>query len=218
MATLSTRRPKTTLLGLPAEIRNEIFRLAVISSTPFFASMAHSKRIPYPLPPNLARVSRQARREAIPIFYGANPFKFEQQHQAEDWSELLSAHISGAAEHLTKIIISNCFCASHLRQRYPNAMDMLLSLDSNRLLSIDYLGMFRRRFCTCESEEQARKIIRQPNVPLSRALVWFAANISKFRDRFRCQYHLGEFKWRTASCGCGSQERRLKDIQTLRSN
>ena len=114
------------------------------------------------------------------------------------------------------LLFQTVFALSHLRQRYPSAMDMLLSLDSNRLVSIDYLGMFTRGFCTCESEEQARKIIRQANIPLRRALIWLAANISKLKDGFGCQYHLGEFKWRTVSCGCGSPEIRLKDMQTLR--
>ena len=216
MATAPIKCSKPTLLGLPAEIRNEIFKLALVSSTPLFASIRQRKRLPYPLPPNLARVSRQARHEAIPIYFGANTFRFEQPHQAGNWYELLSAHRGGPPQHIRKIIISNCYCCSHLRQRYPSEMDMLLSLDRTRLISIDYLGRVTRGSCTCKLEEQARKIIHQAEVPLNRALVWFAANLSKRKDGLECQYHLRREKERVASCGCGSWEQRMNGTQAPR--
>lgn len=72
------------LVALPAELRNEIFRLAVTQERPiafnflpnepgfYYDESAPSERLVGPEQPALSKTSRQLRREVLPIFYGVN--------------------------------------------------------------------------------------------------------------------------------------------------
>lgn len=82
--------PRTSLLGLPAEIRNMVFQLAVVSSKPLTALVAqdlkmvatdtgskevYSSKI-WPTQPALAFANHQTKDEVLPIFYSMNSFYF----------------------------------------------------------------------------------------------------------------------------------------------
>jgi hypothetical protein len=78
MASKSRAGNKLTLFTLPPEIRNQIFTLAVVDEYPLLATIrSHGfQSYAYSLPPSLAKVCQQARKEAISLFYGANTFDF----------------------------------------------------------------------------------------------------------------------------------------------
>ena len=73
----SRKEPKQHLLGLPAELREQIFIYAVSSKKPVVTFRLDSyQRDSYQeaVQPSITRVSRQVRREALPLFYDANEF------------------------------------------------------------------------------------------------------------------------------------------------
>ncbi|CAK4033253.1 Hypothetical predicted protein [Lecanosticta acicola] len=83
----SPRDPSLTLLGLPAEIRNAIWSLIVLSDKPI---EAHVREIcplkkkrnrvlmrALPREPLVSAVNRQIRKESLSLFYGSNAFVFE---------------------------------------------------------------------------------------------------------------------------------------------
>ncbi|KAK4990706.1 hypothetical protein LTR66_006747, partial [Elasticomyces elasticus] len=78
-------------LDLPAELRNLIYELVLISDQPITTNFAGSRRdhgssaaAEYSLmPPPLAAVNKQIREEALPIHYGMNVFEFR-----NSWSGL----------------------------------------------------------------------------------------------------------------------------------
>ena len=65
------------LLDLPAELRHKIYGFAVASKRAF--------SILRPVVPALSHVSRQLRRETLPIFHGGNRFSF---HMTSGWEDL----------------------------------------------------------------------------------------------------------------------------------
>lgn len=92
---------KSSLLNLPAELRNEIYSLALISDALLETSTqyqlierrgsfgAYYMRISLRVP-SLLQTSRQIRAETLAIFYGANTFKFHTHRPRRlDVSELL---------------------------------------------------------------------------------------------------------------------------------
>lgn len=70
------------LLSLPAELRELIYRFALISETAIDINSFCRKRVEYISPilqvnvcePSLLRTSRQIREEGLPVFYGENCF------------------------------------------------------------------------------------------------------------------------------------------------
>ena len=60
--------PRASLPGLPAELCNRIYHLALVSDSIFLS------RAPYGAPPALARANCQLRAEILPIYYGQNNF------------------------------------------------------------------------------------------------------------------------------------------------
>lgn len=66
-----TSSTKATLLSLPAEIRNEIYRLVVVDPERVFLSPRFPASCQEPV---LLRVNRQVRSEVLPMYYGLNCF------------------------------------------------------------------------------------------------------------------------------------------------
>jgi len=64
--------PATSLfLALPAELRNQIYREALVTDMPLSIDAQQPTSI---VEPALMRINRQVRRETLPIYYGENPF------------------------------------------------------------------------------------------------------------------------------------------------
>ncbi|KAK5737171.1 hypothetical protein LTR17_006954 [Elasticomyces elasticus] len=104
-----------TLLGLPPELRNRIFELALVM--PFAISIGQSvnRRLPNRTiahdrailqQPPLTRINRQTRSEGLAIFYGQNTFlidhtNFDRRADAvKAWSAFANKAVQ---EHLTKV-------------------------------------------------------------------------------------------------------------------
>ena len=210
MASTSRAGNKLTLFTLPPEIRNQIFILAVVDEYPLLATTRsrglHSYA--YPLPPGLARVCQQARKEIIPFFYGANTFHFSNPAASLKWHDELSNHIKGAAKHVTKITIDACYRFTPQRF-HPSAhwdIDITLALYGKRSIKIYYSGLWKD-VCTCELEAAARKMITEAPFIYSNALFIFAATLGQgelaITDDESVGKHYHGRKKRTESCRCG---------------
>jgi hypothetical protein len=93
-APLSSSRPQQTkphFLDLPAEIRNQIYELVVISKG----------IIGYARPPNIAQVSQQVRRESLPIFYSNNIFNVQSASSLNAWIPSISEPNRHLIRHVT---------------------------------------------------------------------------------------------------------------------
>lgn len=77
MPTTNPRRfnpvAQTTFLSLPAEIRNEIYSLALIEDEPVKVRTVE----PYLLEPGLLAANKQVRSEALGLWYGENDFEID---------------------------------------------------------------------------------------------------------------------------------------------
>ena len=62
--------PRTSLLDLPAEIRNRIYHNVLIVDEPIVLKLIH----PFIVEPALLHTAKQVRNEALAVFYGANVF------------------------------------------------------------------------------------------------------------------------------------------------
>lgn len=69
----SNSEAKTTFLSLPAEIRNEIYSLAIVEPVTLNIRSVH----PYLLEPGLLATNRQVRSEALGIWYSGNAFEID---------------------------------------------------------------------------------------------------------------------------------------------
>jgi len=67
-----TTKPDNPLMRLPGELRNEIYRLVLVSNNQLLVTKSS-----IPTQPPLTMVSRQIRKEAIAIFYRENKFGVE---------------------------------------------------------------------------------------------------------------------------------------------
>lgn len=77
MSLIGQPRSEAMLLGLPRELRDSIFRLALHSYRPLVAfRLDHYQRESYleAVQPGLTQTNRQVRQESLPIFYCANTF------------------------------------------------------------------------------------------------------------------------------------------------
>lgn len=88
MELFSLKTPKSHLLELPAELREHIFTLAVTSQKPivtFRLDRFQKDSYEQALQPAITGVSRQIRREALPLYYDCNEFIIHTEGQkAED--------------------------------------------------------------------------------------------------------------------------------------
>lgn len=87
--------PRASLLGLPAEIRNEIYRLSVVDVHPIQLKPDNERGTQ----PGLLRCCRQIRHESLSIFLEENEFevkirklKIEPQCDHWVWSAVLAKH------------------------------------------------------------------------------------------------------------------------------
>ncbi|KAK4893553.1 hypothetical protein LTR27_008020 [Elasticomyces elasticus] len=114
----NTTAGRLTLLGLPAELRNQIFALAVVAPEPLVASLAVEYTLgetsedlitrkikALPEIPAATQVNKQIRREVLPIFYGLNHFLIPKEsfnrHTGASW---LKAFFTGIAKEHVKTV------------------------------------------------------------------------------------------------------------------
>ena len=70
---ISATDPECKLLGLPAELRNRIYTLALVNDETFDITERHRTNVDR-VEPGLLATCRQVRDEALSIFYGGNTF------------------------------------------------------------------------------------------------------------------------------------------------
>jgi hypothetical protein len=84
---VETTPPKSPLLKLPAELRNEIYYLALVETDPHIITITDAGIEE----PALLQTSKEVRGEAIQIYYGQNQFQHLVQNQDSDpiakWNE-----------------------------------------------------------------------------------------------------------------------------------
>ncbi|CAK4030385.1 Hypothetical predicted protein [Lecanosticta acicola] len=73
--------PKTSFLNLPAELRNEVYRLSLIGDTPIPIRF----KAPCVPQPSLSMANKQIRTECLSIFYGENVFWTTQAFTVDAW-------------------------------------------------------------------------------------------------------------------------------------
>ncbi|KAM0721153.1 hypothetical protein Q7P37_003440 [Cladosporium fusiforme] len=103
MDIFSTKPPRCRLLELPAEIRELIFTFAVVPERPivtFRLDRFQKESYEEASQPPITRVSRQLRREALPLFYGCNEFIV---HTEDDKSEDAQRWFRHSQPHLPKL-------------------------------------------------------------------------------------------------------------------
>lgn len=98
--------PQLGLFKLPAELREAIFKLVVISKDPFCTHRLDERNkswLQIACPPAITRVSRQIRSESLPLYYSCNRFKIRTEgpkfHEASEWLECIGKHVN-ALRHL----------------------------------------------------------------------------------------------------------------------
>ncbi|KAK4967969.1 hypothetical protein LTR42_010297 [Elasticomyces elasticus] len=136
------------LLGLPAELRNFIFELAIISPHPIRAGLsvrweselAVSQTKVSPGQPALARVNRQLRDESLAIFYGQNAFLIDRGilngHELRKWwRKFANEH---AKKHLRHLVYR--FSSPHTTGRQPEQQEIHLELDGPDSLQLKIEG------------------------------------------------------------------------------
>lgn len=94
------REPKHTLLSLPAEIRERIFIFAVTSSKPvvtFCLDPFQRDSFDEAFQPPVTYVSRQVRKETLPLFYESNAFilhtRGSKSEDAQRWLRCYRDHL-----------------------------------------------------------------------------------------------------------------------------
>ncbi|KAK4890874.1 hypothetical protein LTR27_010447 [Elasticomyces elasticus] len=138
------------LFRLPAEIRNDIFSLALIE----------------PEPISIETQRRHLRNETLPIYYGCNTFLFDYGHDfyTQRMPLWLSLRKQGSAEHMRRIIMLHA--ASHeaakLSSRFsPSQMKLEISMSEDGNLSLLSSGrtlMARGGpICTCDLLEEVQR-------------------------------------------------------------
>lgn len=107
MDLFSTKPPRCRLLELPAEIREHIFTFVVVPEQPivtFRLDKFQKESYEEASQPSITRVSRQVRRESLPLFYECNDFIIhtdgDKAEDAERWFHYSQLHLSKLC-HLT---------------------------------------------------------------------------------------------------------------------
>lgn len=101
MDLFSPKPPKSHLLNLPAELREHIFSLCVTSENPtvtFRLDRFQRESYAQAFQPPITKVSRQIRREALPLYYDVNEFiihtEGEKAEDAHRWLHYSQPHLS----------------------------------------------------------------------------------------------------------------------------
>lgn len=107
MDIFTTKPRRCRLLELPAEIREHIFTFAVVPDKPivtFCLDRFQKESYEEACQPVITRVSRQIRREALPLFYACNDFIIhtdgDKAEDAQRWFHYSQPHLSKLC-HLT---------------------------------------------------------------------------------------------------------------------
>ena len=118
--TSTAAAPNMALLGLPAELRNQIWSYALVEDE---AIKIPDDLMPVqiPLHPGLLSINRQIRAESTPIYYSENTFRLILGQQSSpyamrgvqrSWFTAIGAH---RAQHIRKIVVSfRVFAASNI--------------------------------------------------------------------------------------------------------
>jgi hypothetical protein len=101
MELFSFLRPRSRLLDLPAELREYIFSLVVTSEKPtvaFELDKYQKESYEQAAQPSLTKVSRQVRREALPLYFERNEIIVytdgDKYHGARNWLQDNQSHLS----------------------------------------------------------------------------------------------------------------------------
>lgn len=101
MELFSLKPSRSRLLDLPAELREHIFSLAVTSEKPivtFRLDRFQMESYEQASQPEITKVSRQIRREALPLYYDCNEFiihtEGEKAEDANRWLHYTQPHLS----------------------------------------------------------------------------------------------------------------------------
>ncbi|KAF2173479.1 hypothetical protein M409DRAFT_15760 [Zasmidium cellare ATCC 36951] len=100
--------PEPSLLGIPGELRNIIYRYALLQDTMIKVSPAT------PSQPSLLWTTRQIRTEALPIFLAENTFK------VDAWDMELTIPSNYTAHWLSKIAYKNFFITMRGKKDWGN--------------------------------------------------------------------------------------------------
>ncbi|KAK5721884.1 hypothetical protein LTR15_006477 [Elasticomyces elasticus] len=138
----------SALLGLPAELRNSIFELAITTprslcaglSVRWESELAVSQTKVSPEQPALTRVNRQLRDECLAIFYGQNAILVDRSvlsgHEMRSWwRRFANEH---AQKHLRHLVYR--FSSPHTSGRQPEEQEIHLELDGPDRLQLKIEG------------------------------------------------------------------------------
>ncbi|KAK5692717.1 hypothetical protein LTR17_025348, partial [Elasticomyces elasticus] len=91
---------RCSLLGLPAELRNHIFELALVSKNARVSIYLQGGHFtpPSATQPGISRTNRQLRQETLPIFYGQNAFEIHPSDRpgllaCKTWVQAIAAQL-----------------------------------------------------------------------------------------------------------------------------
>lgn len=199
------------LLSLPTEIRNHIFTLVAVEAEPLLATTRKHGYRSYALPgpPALTRTCRQARREVLPIFYGANTLLFDTKRtNPAMWHDSASTQIRDASNHVTQIILRRernvVLDAKHTLH---NKIEVEFYLDNTGKVRASYSGSFHV-VCACIIKKVIRETVVRHDNSASGTLFSVAAALHELLPPW-AKY--GQF-WQSAqstvhSCGSGDTKR-----------
>ena len=205
MASESKPSTKPPFLRLPAEIRNQIFVLALVEDEAIYITTRTDglRSYAHPLSPALTRVCRQTREEAIPIYYGANTFKFDYLSVCLKWYDELSS--PDAAKHVRKIILLESYGIAPFHDIFSHRdIQTTLALDSKRSVKVYYSNCPKARdgVCTCPLEAAASRLTRTIHLSPNNPLFTFASKVADGFDEL-AEYRRKRAKLRSDSCSCG---------------
>lgn len=140
-----TQRSRCSLLDLPAELRNQIYQLAVVEKKPITVT----QRIPHtfttyylkpPERPALAQTCKQLQQEVLPVFFGQNTFVLDlpRGHSPQAWRELIRAWIRRYRAYVH--LIRSVGAVEHLHRRIPATTGARAFRQVSSYVSVTMLG------------------------------------------------------------------------------
>ncbi|KAK4893562.1 hypothetical protein LTR27_008029 [Elasticomyces elasticus] len=136
------------LLELAAELRNQIFALAVVEPEPqhlFLLDSASGGLRASFQQPALARVNRQIRSETLPIFYGQNVFRLDEDLPQATPGVQVSAIIKVPACKQVRSIVFR-YNLSFAKESKDNAIGLQIDEDGALQYRVEGLGKI---YCAC---------------------------------------------------------------------
>lgn len=197
------------LLCLPAEIRNEIIKLAVTEEDTVFA-VGPTLRLDKEASPALARTCRQLRREIIPIFYGANILEFDssavRSFTLKCWRDRVDDYYTAdSPNNIRSIVIRD-----HFRLYELDLSGITLAYDAKDRIKVSYLGPpDAREICTCHVEKEADELVGEGWIRPEGALFFFMLYLCE-SVVWTWLHQDGPPQDRTEQCVCGVPEKQWK--------